>query len=214
MEITYIGHSSFKLKGKNATVITDPYDPDKTGLKFPKVTADVVTISHAHSDHNYGKGVDENELVVSGPGEYEYKGVKIFGISSFHDAENGTKRGKNTIYRFVIDKISIVHLGDLGHKLSEKQVDSLGDIDVLLIPVGGKYTITAQEAAAIVSQVEPKIIIPMHYKREGLNESAFGELMGVDQFLKEMGKSEIVPQPKLVLTKDKLPLESMVVVLE
>lgn len=214
MEIQYLGHACFRLKGKNATVITDPFDPKMVGIKFPKTSADIVTISHLHKDHSYTKEIEGEELIINGPGEYEVKGIKILGISSFHDAKEGKERGKNTIYRIEVDKVSIIHLGDLGHKLTDGEVDSLGNVDILLVPVGGFYTINAAEATLVSSQIEPKIIIPMHYNRKDLNQENFGKLESVDVFLKEMGKAGVIPQPKLVITKEKLPLEATVVVLE
>ncbi len=214
MEITPLGLSSFKLRGKAATVVLDPFDPKVVGLKFPKVSADIVVISHEHPDHNRRDLVDDAQIVIEGPGEYEVKGVKVLGISTYHDKEEGKTRGKNTVYRIVIDKVSIVHLGDLGHKLSDAQVDLLEGVDIVLIPVGGVYTITPQEAAVVVSQIEPKMIIPMHYGRPELSAEVFGKLSPVSDFLKEMGKEVIVPQPKLVITKDKLPIEPTIIVLE
>lgn len=200
-----------------ATVITDPFDPHMVGLKFPKTIADIITISHEHDDHNY-LGVISTEkdtpVVLRGPGEYEARGVEILGIATFHDSKDGAQRGKNTVYKIDIDGVSIVHLGDLGHKLSEEQIDLLDGIDVLLIPVGGFYTIDAATASAVATELEPKIVIPMHYQRAGLNSQGFGNLSPVSVFLKEMGKEDIVPQPKLKVSKDSLPPELQVVVLE
>lgn len=214
MDITYLGHSSFKLRGRNVTVVHDPYSED-IGLKFPKHTAsDIVTISHGHGDHNAVKNIEGTPFVINGPGEYEIAGVSIVGIPTYHDNEKGNKRGKNTIYRIEIDGISIVHLGDLGHVLSSEEIEELDGVDILLVPVGGTYTINAEEASAIVNEVEPAIVIPMHYNREGLNQKTFGTLTPVSVFLKEMGKEGITPQPKLSVTKDKLPEEMQVIVLQ
>ncbi len=214
MDITYLGHSSFKLRGRQVSLITDPYAED-IGLKFPKHTSsDIVTISHDHSDHNAKKNIEGTPYVVSGPGEYEIAGVSIVGIGTYHDNEKGTKRGKNTIYRIEMDGVSIVHLGDLGHTLSSEEIESLDGVDVLLVPVGGTYTINAEEASAIINEIEPTIVIPMHYNRQGLNQKTFGTLAPLSTFLKEMGKEEVVPQPKLTVTKDKLPEEMQVIVLQ
>ena len=138
----------------------------------------------------------------------------MVGVEAFHDGKNGAERGKNTIYKIEMEGISLVHLGDLGHKLTEGQTEILSGVDVLFIPVGGIYTIDAQTAAEVATQLEPSIIIPMHYQRAGLNPQAFAELAPVSNFLKEMGKEGIVPQPKLKVTKDTLPQETQVVVLE
>jgi len=212
MEIVFLGHASFRIKGKSASIVTDPYSPS-IGLKFPKVTADIVTISHNHEDHNQANLVSDVRKVVSGPGEYEISGVSIIGISVYHDAEKGTKRGKNTIYVFEIDGFRLVHLGDLGHKLSEEILEDIGTVDVLMIPVGGVYTIGPVEASDIVRMIEPTITIPMHYKDEGLDERVFGKLALVEDFLKEVALTTEKLE-KLSIKKEELAEESKVVVLE
>lgn len=207
MEIFWLGQACFKLKGKNAIVLIDPYDPDFTGLKISKdLSSDVVLVSHDHKDHNF----TSSPMVFDKPGEYEVAGVVITGINSFHDNSEGSERGTNVIFHLLFDGLDIVHLGDLGQsKLTEQQIAEIGQTDILLIPVGSIYTIDAEAASDIVSQLEPKIIIPMHYKIEGLKF----ELDGVDKFLKEMGAENIVPQPKLSISQDKLPEEPQVILL-
>ena len=206
MDITHLGHSSFRIRGKNAIVVTDPFDP-VIGIKFPKhFAADIVTVSHEHKDHNATGEVEGSPFIVRGPGEYDIKGVGIVGQSVFHDEKKGAERGKNTIFRIEVDGVSIVHLGDLGHLLSSDEVEALDGVDILMIPVGGVHTIDATKAVQIINDIEPSIVIPMHY---GINA-----LSPVSVFLKEMGKESIVPQPKLVISKDKLPSEMQVVVLE
>ncbi len=215
MDISWYGQACFKLKGKNAVVCIDPFDPNFTGLKLPKdLSADVVLSSHNHGDHNNIGGVfnasGQSPMVFKESGEYEVGGVVITGISSFHDNSEGRERGANTIFHLLFDNLDIVHLGDLGQvKLTEEQVSQIGETDILLTPVGSVYTINAKAASDIVSQLEPKIIIPMHYQIEGLKF----ELESVDNFLKEMGAEGVVPQPKLLISKEKLPEEPMVVVL-
>ncbi len=210
MDITYLGHASFKIKGKNASLVTDPFDP-KIGLKFPKVEADIVSVTHSHFDHSASSQVGGEPFVVSGPGEYEIKGVEIVGVQSFHDNKKGEERGKNTIYNFKIDKLNIAHLGDLGQeRLTDDQIEEIGNVDILMIPVGGYYTIDASVASKIVSQLEPKIIIPMHYRDA---DSTIKELAGVENFLKEMGKEGIEPVQKFSITADKLPEETQIVVM-
>jgi L-ascorbate metabolism protein UlaG (beta-lactamase superfamily) len=214
MDITYLGHSSFKLRGKSTTVVTDPYRTDAIGLKFPKhIEADIVTVSHGHDDHNAVSQIEGSPYVIAGPGEYEVKGVGIVGIPSFHDNEKGAKRGKNIIYRIEIDGLSIVHMGDLGHSLSSAEVESLGEVDILLIPVGGAFTIDSETAVTVVKEIDPSIVVPMHFNRPELDQKVFGSLQQITAFLKEMGKDDTVPVPKLVITKDKLPEELQVVVL-
>lgn len=208
-----MGHSSFKIKGKTAAIVTDPFDSGMVGLKFPKTEGDIVTVSHEHKDHNAVINVDGNPYIIRGPGEYEIKGVHIVGVSVFHDQKMGAEKGKNVMYQFIVDGVTLVHLGDLGHKLTTEQAKEIGTCDILFIPVGGYFTIGADIASEVAAQFEPRIIIPMHYKEHGLNPD-FDVLSGVDKFLKEMGKEDVAPQPKLSVTKDKLPEETEVVVLE
>jgi len=208
MDITSFGQSSFKIKGKTATLVTDPYDSAFTGLKFPKhVEADIVTVSHNHEDHNAISQIEGNPFVVSGPGEYEIKGVGIVGIPSDHG--NGIKE-INTIYRIEMEDLSIVHLGDLGRMLTSTEIDELDGVDILMIPVGGTYTIDAAMAGKLVAEIEPSIVIPMHYLRPGLTFN----LAPVSAFLKEMGQETITAQPKLTISKAKLPEQKQIIVLE
>lgn len=215
MDLYWYGQAMFRLKGKTQTVIIDPFDPDFVGLKLPKEReADVVLSSHNHQDHNFTQSLLNPQggqpPVFIHPGEYEVGGVVITAISSFHDDTQGSQRGLNTIFHLLFDNLNIVHLGDLGqYKLSEDQIAQIGETDILLIPVGSVYTINGKVAAGIVAQLEPKIIIPMHYFWEGLKF----QLEKVDNFLKEMGVEGVIPQPKLSITKEKLPEEPMVVVL-
>jgi L-ascorbate metabolism protein UlaG (beta-lactamase superfamily) len=209
MEITWLGHSCFRLKGSQATVITDPYSPD-LGYKLGKPSARIVTVSHQHPGHSYIQGVGGQPRVVKSPGEYEISGVLIMGIATFHDNESGKKRGKNTVYHMEIDEVSVCHLGDLGHVLSVEQVEEIDDVDVLLLPVGGVSTVGAPMAAEIVRQLEPKAVIPMHYKTPALKR----ELEPVDRFLKEIGAKEVNPQPKLSITKSNLPDTTQVFLLD
>lgn len=205
MDITYLGHSAFRIRGKNTTIVTDPYNSESVGLKFPKhIEADIVTISHGHKDHNEISVFDGTPYIVSGPGEYEIKGVGVVGV----------KRGKNTMYRIEVDGVSIVHLGDLDDKLSAQEIDDLDGVNILMIPVGGVYTIDAAKAVDVIKEIEPNIVIPMHFGRPELRQEEFGQLAPLSVFLKEIGKPDVVPQPKLIIAKDKLPEEMQVVVLE
>jgi L-ascorbate metabolism protein UlaG (beta-lactamase superfamily) len=210
MDIYFYGQACFKLKGKKASVFIDPYKEEFTGLKLPKdLSADLAISTHDHDDHNNLAAITDSVIKIAGPGEYEVNGTSVTGIGAFHDKESGAQRGRNTIYNISIDGLNIVHLGDLGHKLTEEQIEELGATDVLLVPVGGVYTIDAKQASDVVSQIEPKIVIPMHYALPGLKF----ELDPLDNFLKEMGFESAEPLPKLSITKDKLPSELQVVVL-
>lgn len=216
MDIYWYGQACIKLKGKNASVVIDPYDPSFVDLKIPKdLQADMVLTTHQHQDHNFTSAISKTPsgnipMVFSEAGEYEVAGVVITGINSYHDNSSGSERGLNSIFHLLMDNLDIVHLGDLGQReLTEKQVAEIGQTDILFIPVGGVYTIDAKAASNIVSQLEPRIIIPIHYKIEGLKF----DLEPVENFLKEMGVEAPVPQPRLSITKEKLPEEPQVVVL-
>lgn len=214
MEIQFLGQSCFRIKGKNTILLTDPFNPEFVGLKFPKTSADIVTVSHLHEDHNNiaavsGTTKSPAAFVINEPGEYEIAGVSIFGLPSFHDNNQGSKRGRNTIFIIDMDGLRLVHLGDLGHKLDDHQLEEINGADLLFIPTGGEFTIDARIAAEVVAQVGPKIVIPMHCYLPGLKF----KLAPVDDFLKEMGAMEIHPVDKLILSKDKLPEEKEVVVL-
>ena len=207
MEITWLGHSCFRIKGKEVTLVTDPFD-DSIGYAPGKLTASIVTVSHDHPGHSNVSIVEDNPKVLSRPGEYEIGGVFFTGISTFHDPEEGSTRGKNTIFLIEMDDIRLCHLGDLGHVLSPRQVEDLGNIEVMFIPVGGISTIGAKMAAEIVRLLNPKIIVPMHY---GTEEVSW--LEPLDRFFKEMGLNEVITQAKLYITKSNLPSETQVAAL-
>lgn len=214
MDITYLGHSSFKIKTKTAVVVTDPFPTELLGFKFPKTEANIVTVSHQHEDHNYLGLIEGDPFIISEPGEYEVKGVSVFGYPSFHDQHSGKDRGVNNIFVIEAEGLRICHLGDLGAAIPTKILEEIGEIDVLMIPVGGKATINSKEAVDLISQMEPFIVLPMHYREEGINEKEFGDLATLETFLKEMGAENAEKLDKLSLSKDKLPEETKVVLLE
>jgi len=209
MDISWLGHSCFKIKGSHATVITDPYSPS-LGYSLGKPTARIVTVSHQHPGHSYVQGIGGEPRVITGPGEYEISGILIIGIATFHDAERGGKRGRNTIYLMEVDEVSVCHLGDLGHVLTAEQAEELGNVDILLLPVGGVSTINAPAAAEVVRRLEPKVVIPMHYKTEALSR----ELEPVGRFLKEIGVKEVNSLPKLSFTRTSLPASTQIFLLD
>ena len=209
MEITWYGHACFRLRDKGATVVTDPYDRS-IGYTLPRVRADIVTVSHNHADHTYASGIKGAPKVVDAPGEYEIKGVFITGIATFHDRKKGAQRGRNTVFLFEFDGLTICHLGDLGHVPTQAQVEALSDVDILLIPVGGVSTIAASRAAEVVSLLEPKIVIPMHYKTKALTL----KLASVNRFLQEMGLKKLAAQESLKVTASTLPEETQIVLLD
>lgn len=218
MEIKYLGHASFLIKTKTARIVTDPYDPDMVGLKFPKTEADVVTVSHDHKDHNQAKNVSGingvSPLVIDMAGEFEKMGVRIFGYQSFHDKTKGSERGGNILYKFESEGLSVLHCGDLGVVPEESFLETIGEVDVLLVPTGGFYTIDSEEAFQLVKKVEPAIVIPMHYNHPKLNQKNFGQLTPVGEFTKKFGLDNPVSQPKLVYKKEEIEQEMKVVVLE
>ena len=208
MEITWYGRACFRLKGREATVITDPCPPS-TGFVGGKHDVDLLTISHDHVDHAYTRSITA-ALTLTRPGEYEFRDLLITGVRSFHDGERGALRGENMIFAIEVDGVHVCHLGDLGHLLTEEQLAELGPVDVLLVPAGGQVTISPPEAAEVVSQVSPRIVIPMHYAVDG----GSGDLLPADKFLHEMGAADAARQPKAALTPSNLPEETQVVLLE
>lgn len=182
MTITWYGQSCFRLESKDIRVLIDPFSKD-IGLREVKINDTIVLVTHDHFDHNNLKDAENSSFVIRGPGEYEKSGVQIVGVQSYHDSAEGSERGLNTMYVIKIEDVKICHLGDLGqHELTDDQVEMIGGVDILMIPVGGTYTIDGKEAVGIVKQIDPKIIIPMHYKVPGLTV----KLDGVEAFLKEI----------------------------
>lgn len=192
-------------------IAIDPFD-ETIGLKVPSVSADILLITHSHYDHSNKKAVKNEPFVIEGPGEYEVKDVYIKGIISFHDEKEGKERGLNTIYVIEVEDMRLCHLGDFGQKeLTTDQLEKIGDIDILMVPVGGIFTIDAKGANKVISQIEPRIVIPMHYGLPGLKI----KIDEVDKFLKEMGKKSVESLPKLLIKrKDLTPDETKIVVLQ
>ncbi len=211
MQIQHLGHSCFKLTGKSnddsVTLVTDPFNKEY-GLKVPNTEADIVTVSHQHKDHNNIKAIKGDPYIIDTAGEYEVKNVFIQGIDSLHDDKNGKDKGSNIIYRISIEDIVVTHLGDIGHVLDNKQIELLEGTDILLIPVGGNYTIDAKKAVEVINQIEPRIIIPMHYKVPGL----IIDVDPVDKFIKEIGLKP-TEEEKLKISKKDLPQEDMELVI-
>jgi L-ascorbate metabolism protein UlaG (beta-lactamase superfamily) len=209
LEIIWLGHSWFRLKGKTVNIITDPCSPD-LGYSINKLSADIVTISHFHPGHCFIQAIKGEFKTIRGPGEYELKNTFITGIPAWHDSVQGEKLGKNTVYLIEIDNLVLCHLGDVGHLPSSELIEEIGDIDVLFIPVGGRTTLSGIMAAEMVRRLTPKLVIPMHYKTPALSR----DLEPVDKFLREMGIREVSPQQKLSLSRSTLPLNTQVIVLD
>lgn len=214
MEISWLGHSCFQLRGKNVVLITDPFTPQQgTSQEAPstlgKINASIITVSHNHPGHNYIQGLGGNPRIIRGPGEYEISEVLITGVAAYHDDQRGAVRGRNTIYIIHMDDMVICHLGDLGHVLQEEQLEAVADADILLLPIAGGSSINATQAAEIISQVEPRVVIPMHYHPVDPNVKP----AQLDKFCREMGIEAIDPQPKFTVTKNTLPTSMQVVLL-
>jgi len=203
-----LGLSCFRIRGSQAIIITDPFPPG-LGYTLGKQTADIVTVSHQHPSHSYVQGISGEHRLLKGPGEYEISSVLIQGIATYHDAVKGQSRGKNTAYLMEIDGVAVCHLGDIGHVLSDEQVEEMGNVDILMLPVGGVSTINAAMAAEIIRKLEPKVVLPMHFKTPKTDR----ELEPVENFLKEMGLGQVEYRPKFTVSKSNLPISTQVILL-
>jgi L-ascorbate metabolism protein UlaG (beta-lactamase superfamily) len=209
LDITWFGHSCFRLRGRDASVITDPYERT-LGLTLGRQSAEIVTISHDSPHHAASALIGGDPRVIRGPGEYEIRGVMITGVATPGERLGDGKHGRNTAYAISVDELNVCHLGDLGRTLNVDQIEALKDPDVLLIPVGGGCTIEPGQVAEVVSLLEPKLVVPMHYALDGLKVG----LEAIDRFCREMGLQEIHPQARLSVTRSSLPDETTVVILE
>ncbi|MFQ5880482.1 MAG: MBL fold metallo-hydrolase [Dehalococcoidia bacterium] len=209
MDITWLGHACFRLRARDVAIVTDPCPPE-VGYRLGRLSADVVTLSHDHPGHTYLKAVAGSPRVVGGPGEYEIAGAFITGVATYHDRQRGEQRGKNTVYVIAVEGLRVCHLGDLGHAPTSDQVEEMGGVDVLLVPVGGQATLSAAQAAEVVSLLEPRVVVPMHYQTPATSVP----LDPVEPFLKEMGQEAVEATPRLSLTRSNLPHELQVAVLD
>ena len=216
MNIQYYGHSCFKITTKtegrgseDVVAFIDPFDK-KIGLKPPQGRADVVFVSHIqHSDHNNVEALKDNPVIIDAPGEYSVKGISVAGVDSFHDDKEGIERGRNTIFVLDTEDIRICHLGDLGSELSVKQLEKIGEVDILMIPVGGKYTIDIKKAVKVAKSLSPSLIIPMHYKMNGANR----DLADEKDFCGEIGNCPKQKVNKITIKKKDLEDKNMEILL-
>ncbi len=215
MKIKWYGHAAFLITSDKGTrIIVDPYEPGAFGgqLSYGRIQdqADIVLSSHDHADHNYTEDLPGTPEVVKGSGPKTVKGISMKGISTYHDPSEGSERGANTIFTTKVDDIQLCHLGDLGHLLSDKELAEIGPVDILLIPVGGFFTIDPKEATGVADQIKPKVLIPMHFKTGKCGFS----IAPVEDFLK--GKTRIRRPRVSEVTFDKttLPAQMEIVVLE
>jgi len=209
MEITWYGQSCFRIRTRGVAVVTDPYGPE-LGPTLPRRRAHIVTVSHQHPNHSYIRAVRGGAYVIQGPGEYEVRDTFIFGVATTHNTPRDQNLGPNTSYLIEMEEMSICHLGDLGQPLTQEQVEELQNVDILLVPVGGRDTLTPSGAAEVISQLEPSVVIPMHYKVPGIQAN----LGTLQRFLKEMGVDEVSEVEAFSVTKSQLGEDPRVVVLK
>ncbi len=210
VKISWYGHAMFAIEDDEGTrVITDPYDP-QIGYNFPEIEANIVTVSHDHFDHNNVKGVKGNPIVIKEASPRDISGVKIEGVTSYHDASSGSERGSNIIYRWEMAGLNLAHLGDLGHPLDSSQAERLRDLDILFIPVGGVFTIDGEAAASLVEEIKPRVVIPMHYKTPVLNLP----IAGVEPFTQRFKDVEDAGKNPIYLGKSNIPQATKVIVLD
>lgn len=210
MKVKWLGHASFLLTSDKGTkIITDPYTVGG-GLSYGQIneSADVVTVSHEHGDHNNASAVGGKPVIIKGAVNQDVKGIKLHGVSVFHDESNGKERGTDTVFTFAIDKLKVCHLGDLGHLLTEQQAKDIGPVDVLFIPVGGFFTIDAANATKVCEQLKPKVIIPMHFKTSKCGYP----IAGVEDFLK--GKASVKKETGSEIEVKTLPASAEIRVLQ
>ena len=206
MQIKWLGHACFLMQTADGTrIVTDPFN-EEVGYPLPAVTADIVTVSHQHFDHNAVTVVKGRPRVVQEPGEHRIGAVTVQGVSTFHDREQGAKRGPNIVFVIEADGLRVCHLGDLGHPLSAAQLERIGRVDVLLVPVGGTFTIDAREASDLVAAVSPRIAVPMHYKTAYINFP----ITGLEAFTRL--HAPVSPRDTLEVTADSLPAATEIVV--
>lgn len=204
LQIRWHGHACFEITNE-ITLVTDPHDGKSIGIPAPSVTGDIILVSHDHYDHNSVKSVEkEGSRVVTDERSRNISDVEIRGVGSFHDEEQGAKRGKNIMYKFTMDGVRFCHLGDLGHDLDDEIVQKIGEVDILFIPVGGTFTVDDKQAWDVVNKIKPKIIIPMHYKIGGLSLP----IAGLDPFLAQAKHKVIHVGNEIDIEKEDLPTET------
>ena len=210
MNIKWLGHSSFLIENtKGITIITDPFD-ETLGYKQQKIKANIVTVSHEHFDHNFVRGVRGRPVVFKGSVKRESHKMEFRGISTYHDSVFGAQRGQNTVFTIKVDNMKLCHLGDLGHILNADQLNEIGNIDILFVPVGGFYTIDTEQANQIIKDIQPKITIPMHYKTEAIKFS----IDSVDIFINGKKNVKILDSNEYFISKETLPLCNKTIVFQ
>ncbi len=208
MIIKWLGHASFLLESAGIKLLTDPFNAE-IGYQPYKEKVDIVTVSHEHWDHNAVDTLSGNPRVIRETGLSTIDDINILGISSFHDTKQGRERGLNTIFKISSENLDIVHLGDLGHVLSDRQIVEIGNVDIILVPVGGRYTVDAEAAYEVVEQLQPNIIIPMHFLTPDVS---LQELAPVEAFTAKFPR--VIKKPFLEISKEALTSEARLIVLD
>lgn len=210
MKIKYLAHSSFLITAEDGIrIITDPYDKS-VGYRIPEEMAEIVTSSHDHFDHAYFDAVTGSFDKITTPGERVVKGIRIKGVQTAHDEASGSLRGSNIIFIMEVDGMHIAHLGDLGHIPNHYQIQEIGTVDVLITPIGGHFTIDTKQAKQVADLLKPKVVIPMHYKTPAMNFP----IATVDEFIKLYDKVFRPNVSEKEITKENLPLQKEILVLE
>ncbi|NLU36107.1 MAG: MBL fold metallo-hydrolase [Clostridiales bacterium] len=209
MKIKWLGHSCFLITSSTGVrILTDPFD-ETVGYKVPEAEADIVTTSHDHFDHNYVKAVKGEYVHINTSGRHNVKGIEILGVDTFHDEAGGSKRGSNVVFTYLVDGMKICHLGDLGHILTEEQLNQIGRVDILLLPVGGTFTIDYREASELAGKMNPRLIIPMHFKTPVMSFN----IDGVDKFVAGKDSVESIDENELEITPGSFDTLARIVVL-
>jgi L-ascorbate metabolism protein UlaG (beta-lactamase superfamily) len=214
MKVRWLGHACFLFTDDAGTrVITDPYKTGAFGLEYkpPAETADIVTVSHEHEDHNNVGAVKGKPEIVRGAGVHKVKGVEIKGITTSHDQSSGAERGSNVVFCLTLDGVRLCHLGDLGHKLSDKTVAEIGPVDVLFVPVGGNFTIDAATANRVVDSIGPKIVVPMHFQTEHARKFPVATAEGFAKLRRNVREAKA---SEVEIKKENLPAETETLVLK
>ncbi|MEA2056679.1 MAG: MBL fold metallo-hydrolase [Patescibacteria group bacterium] len=217
MIVNFYGHACFKLKSKEGTVVTDPYQ-NFVGFELPNLSADIVTVSHDNPAHNNIKAIDKttrrsHPFIIDHPGEYEIEGISVFAVKTFQDDQQGSVRGENIAFTFLIDDLRVAHLGSIGHELSDKLVTAIGLVDILFVPVGGQFSINPKQAVKVSRSLEPNIVIPMQYKTDKHDQNVFADMASLNELTKTF---EVEPEKvnKLNISRSSLPEETELIILK
>jgi len=214
MKVKWLGHAAFMITSdEGIKILTDPYQLGMFGVNYDEIkeAADIAVVSHEHPDHNNVEGVPGSPEVIRGAGTRQAKGIEFKGVASFHDDSGGSQRGPNNIFCFIVNGVRLCHLGDLGHALSEQQLAEIGEVDVLLTPMAGTFTLDAAAANKVVDQIKPRVVIPMHYQTD---KCPTFPVTDIEPFLAGKTNAKRLEASEVEFKKEKLPSTTEIVVLE